>query len=526
MANQFVAFMDERHGLGAWVAEQVAADLFRNTADAPKARPTKSKRKKGKKDQADMAGRAVSSADLSLSLLGSGTERRYGGQAPVAQAQAPSVSSQAYKTWTSPRASAEATSAAVIAGQAQVGVLPFYEETTGFNTETLSALIDFRQDVVAEYVAESNYVLAVPTDLIHEVDQAGFTNSFEGQGSRSFQWTADKQRKYRNRIGTVLASPDAMRHCAAAIDGMRARGIEVQQLPEGIDSYRAGLEQAHARLDPNREVATTYGPNGQQRVSKTKASNHAKPLIGVLIAFDKALGDGGYCFDNDYTVMEAEMAGADRVRTSFIATTQQLEGEPTPPLAYQVPIFGQAARWLMDHWSERARADMEVMKRYFSRRPSYQLLQTSGTRTIPGMDSRRGLPNRETEPYPYARIVYALPTVGQSARDPSKVLAKLADFGLSYRVQPLENRPGKPIVVAIDVPNGHLQSLKPAIKAIRAHKGSERLATFPAVTPMVPEGVRTKPFVPRSFRVLFKSAALIGGLLTAFVAGSLVLGNF
>ncbi|MEM9838743.1 MAG: hypothetical protein AAF830_06250 [Pseudomonadota bacterium] len=520
MANQFVAFMDERHGLGAWVAEQIAADLFRNAAAEPKAKPRKGKKGKGKEASADLSARQISSADLQLSLLGSGSRRSYGAaSAPVAEAAAPTA--QAYKTWTSPRASAESTSAAVISGQAQVGVLPLYEEATGFNTDTLSALMDFPQEVVGEYVAESNYVLAVPTDLIHEVDQSGFTDSFDGSGTKAFQWTAEKQRKYRGRVGTVLAAPDAMRHCSAAIEGMRARGIEVQQLPDGIDAYRAGLDQAHARLDPNREIATTYGPNGQQRISKIKAGNHGKPLVGVLIAFDKALGDGGYSFDSDYKVLEAEMAGADRVRTSFIATTQKMEGRDLPPLLYEIPGIGDLARWFMDDWSEAARLDTAAVRKLFSSRISRPGAETQGMRTVSGLSDRGVGVSRDAQPYPYARMVYAIPTVGPYAKDHSKVLQRLSENGLSYRVQPVENRPDRPVVVAIDVPNGHTMKFKRVAKAVRKHPGARRLAVFPSVTPMVPEEMVAVPMEPRSWAVVKTGLAVIGLGLVAFVAASL-----
>ncbi|NRA29910.1 MAG: hypothetical protein HRU11_06560 [Parvularculaceae bacterium] len=520
MANQFVAFMDERHGLGAWVAEQIAADLFRNPAEQPG--KSFASKKNGEGESADLAGRPVSSADLSLSLLGSGSRRSYGAAvAPVAEAQAPSVSSNAYKTWTSPRASAEATSAAVISGQAQVGVLPLYEEASGFNVDTLNALIDFPQQVLGEYVAESNYVLAVPTDLIHEVDQAGFTDSFDGTGARSFQWNAEKQRKYRGRVGTVYASADAMRHCAAAVDGMRAKGIDVQLLPDGVDTYRAGLEQALVHLDPNREVSTTYGKHGQQRVSKTKASNHGKPLIGVLLAFDKALGDGGYSFDSDYKVLEAEMAGADRVRTSFLATTQASRGHESPPMVYDVPLFGDLVRYMMDEWSEAARLDMMSVKRLFTPREQPRYADSAGIRQTPGLSGAGANARRTEDPVPYARVLYAIPTAGPYARDHSKVLRRLAEAGLSYRTQPLDQRAGMPIALAIDVPNGQMQKLKPVAKAIRKHAGAKRLATFPSVTPMVADGMRAQPDTSRSWGLIRNGLAIIGLGLAAFIAAGL-----
>lgn len=497
MANQFVAFMDERHGLGAWVAEQIAADLFKNPAMARQRQNPGASAGSAQ----DLAGREVSSASLGMSLLGSGTRRLYG-NAGAAPAASPTVGSAAYKTWTSPRASAEATAAAVVSGQAQVGVLPLYEEHGGFNTDTLSALMDFPQRVLGEYVAESNYVLAVPTDLIHEVDQAGFTDSFDATGTRAFQWTAEKQRKYRNRIGTVYASQDALKHCAAAVEGMRARGIDVQMVPDGKDVYREGLSRSAELLDPKREVETSYGPGGQHRKSKSSAANHNKPLIGVLLSFDKALGDGGYSFDSDYKVLEAEMAGADRVRTSFIATAAMPRQKATR----------------IDPVSE----DLALVDRFFSvpRRRAGSVEQ-GPLRRAPGLDERADGLEPAAGPYPFARLLYAIPTVGRDARDHSPVLARLAEAGLSYRTVSLDRREGMPVVVAIDVPAGQQGQLKSVLRAIHRLPGAQRLATFPSVTPMVAESLRPKPTVDPRARLLVQGTIAIVVGLAVFVAASI-----
>lgn len=496
MANQFVAFMDERHGLGAWVAEQIAADLFRNPA---RQRQNGASPRSGAPAQ-DLSGRPVTSADLSMSLMGSGTRRSFG-NAAAAPAAAPTSSPAAFKTWTSPRASAEQTAAAVVSGQAQVGVLPLYEEHGGFNTDTLSSLMDFPQQVLGEYVAESNYVLAVPTDLIHEVDQAGFTDSFDASGTKAFQWNAEKQRKYRGRVGTVYASSDALRHCAAAVEGMRAKGIDVQLIPDGHDVYREGLAQAAQLLDPTREVSTSYGPNGQQRTSKVKGANHNKPLIGVLLSFDKALGDGGYSFDSDYKVLEAEMAGADRVRTSFIATAAKPKVNGTGTVQVD---------------------DIAAVERFFQK-PKHRAseVEQGPLRRTPGMAGRAEGLEPASGPYPFARLLYAIPTVGRDAKDHSPVLAKLAEAGLSYRTVSLDRRDGMPVVLAIDIPAGQQGKLRPVIRALHRLPGAQRLAAFPSVTPMVDASLRPEPTHSPKARMLMQGAAVILVALGAFVGLSL-----
>lgn len=499
MGNQLVAFMDERHGLGAWVAEQIAADLFKNPA---RVRQGQAQAAGGAAASPDFSGREISSSDLGMSLRAGGMRRSFGNSA-AAVASAPTVSPDAYKTWTSPRASAESTSAAVVSGQAQVGVLPLYDEYGGFNTETLSALMDFPQQVLGEYVAESNYVLAVPSDLIHEVDQAGFTDSFDANGGAGFRWTAEKQRKYSGRVGTVYASHDAMRHCSAAIEGMRARGIDVRLLPEGTDAYREGLAQAAQLLDPGREITTNFGPNGQSRSSKTNAGNHSKSLIGVLMAFDKALGNGGYSFDSDYMVLEAEMAGADRVRSSFIATTAvpKNSGLRLDPTA----------------------ADMASLERFFgTSRRGAPSPEEGPLRHAPGLSDRADDAQAGSGAYPFARVLYALPTVGHGVRDHSPVLTKLAEAGLSYRTVSLERREGLPVVVAVDVPAGQQSKLKPISRMVHRLPGAERVATFPSVTPMVEESLRPLPESDPKMRLVMQVTGLIVLGLAAFVGAGLM----
>jgi hypothetical protein len=493
VTNQFVAFMDERHGLGAWVAEQIAADLFRNPVEGQSPAGQAGRKASAAKGHDD---RPIASADLSMSLFASGSRRSFSGEKGAPQGAAPGQRPrQRFKTWTSPRTSAEATAAAVVSGQAEVGVLPLYEEQKGFNRDTLAALLDFPQSVLGEYVAESNYVLAVPTVLIHEVDQAGFTDSFDASGAKSFQWNGEKQRKYRGRVGTVYASEDALRHCAPAIDGMRAKGIDVQLVPDGVDVFREGLSRAAQILDPDREVQTRFGPDGQQRVSKTRGANHLKPLIGVLLSFDRALGDGGYSFDSEYTVLEAEMAGADRVRTSFLATTRRpaTDGRDggIDTMAAVRSLFRAGAG--APHGGEEG-----------------------ALRAMSGLQGRAPGPRRGGEAYPFARVLYAVPTIGRGAKDPSGIYKALADNRLSYRTETLENREGAPLVVAIDVPQGCESRLGPVLRSLRRHPGARTIAVFPSVTPMVHDSVMARPSGMPKVGNVMKGAAVIAAALAGY----------
>ncbi|MEO1656095.1 MAG: hypothetical protein AAFR65_00110 [Pseudomonadota bacterium] len=501
MGNQFVAYMDEHHGLGSWVAENIAVDLFDNTA---------SRLDRGRSATApEPEGRKVATAENSMGLSGpAARRRRYAGndeakKAPPTPTSRPanSAGGSSHKTWTSPRMSASATAAAVISGQAQVAVYPLYDTGSGFNTETLNTLLDFPQEILTEYAAKSNFVLAVPTDLVHQADQSGFSDSFDTtKGTRTFQWNSDKQRKYRNRVGVIYASPDAMRQCASAVAGWRAKGIDVRMVPEGMDVYREGLARAAELLDPKRQISTKHGADGQERVSTMSAASHNTPLIGVVMSFDKAFHMGHFAADSDYQPLETELIGAEPLETIFVATTQA----------------SAACRGHRDG----ASADFAALDRFLCAGDKSSGSDEASSPLL--VRSASGGVEPVSGPWDYARILYALPTVGAGVADHSPVLKRLAEQNLSYRTVTLEGREGSPMVVAIDVPSGLQAKLKPVMRAVHRLPGARRLGVFPATRPMVAPEMRPKPPVDSRLRV-----ALLGGLaiLASAAAVASVLGS-
>ena len=460
MANQFVAFQDDRHGLGAWVAGKVAETAFprRGAADETLAAP----------------GRTLATGSYGLSLSG-------GGGAPAAGRvrEDPGTFGAAYKTWTSPRSTAGDTVAAVLSGQAAFGVLPLMDDG-GFDAETLAALVDFPAARPArEFVASSNFVLAVPTDLIHEAEQSGFTDSFSSGGSSSFQWTAEKQRKYRNKVTTVLASTDAMRRCGPALEGLRAKGIEVRQVPDGVDSYREGLAQAAQSLDPRRAVETVYDGNRQKRVSRTRAANHAKGLTAVLLTLDRAVGENGYAFDADYTVLEADMAGADPVRTAYVTVAKGARPRAKDPVKAAVLEIDAALGADPRSLPTRAGPDERTSRADFAYGAADDKRTVAKGRTVRGGGAE------------VARVLWKVDTTGTSSAaagrvgDYSPVLGMLTRAGLPHKVTQLNGRPGNPVVIAFDVPRGHARKVKPVLAKLASLKGSQNLGAFPATEPLV-----------------------------------------
>ncbi len=485
MANQFVAYQDERHGLGAWVAEQIAASLFRYgmwvDSDGQPVLDDEGKPATGR-PVPDPTTRVASSYGMSLN-----TARSYDGDVGVVEApkqKADEALNYAYRTWVSPRSTADATFSSVIAQQAQVGVVPLFDNDFSLNRDTLSALIDFPQTkVLREYVAESNYVLAAPTDLIHEIEQSGFTDSFApGGAGTSFAWNRDKQQRYLRKVTTVYASAEAMRHCGPAIEGLRARGVDVQQIPDGVDTYREGLRLATGLADPNRMVETRFSGGTHERVSKSRGGNHTKPLIAVLLSGDKAMEGDGYHYDKDYVVLEAEMAGAERIKTSFLAMTK---GRPC--------IFPSKSPigFLRHH----ANADYEMR----SLRAVFE-----------GPKKGEHQPGETADRPAYVRCLYKFNTVGNGAGDFTRILSILKRQGFSFQTTTLDNRDGHPMVVAVDVPANRYGAMRPVIKEFVRMQGAKRIAAFPALRPMVPEAMTGSP--DRTGQVVAALGAIIVAL--------------
>lgn len=507
MANQFVAYQDERHGLAAWVAEQVAADLFRYKAseenaqlqEVPDAADPKADLRAGGAPSftAEGYGMRLSAGGRDTALMGGRQEKTRPDQGL----------DQAYRTWTSPRSKAADILSTVISNQAEVGILPLYDHDKSFHRETLNALIDFPANrSIREYVAESNYVLAAPADLIHEIEQSGYTDSFSGAGSsQSFKWNREKQMRYLRKVTTILASADAMKHCGAALDGFRARGIDIQTIPDGVDSYREGLRLASEMLDPERVVETSFSGSEHKRVSFTRGANHTKPVVAVLLSADKALDPNGYSYDSDYIVLEAEMAGADRIRTSFIALQKGVP--PIPPEDV-----------------DRTAYEMGALKAHFDPSPRKQGSGVDYRFLYPVREheSARGDRRQSTGVPSIVRCLYMAHTVGPQAKDVSSVFRALAEQKFSYSTTTLDNRPGHPMIFAVDVPVDRWKEMRPVVKELTKLTGFRRLADFAAATEMVEAPVRPAASMSQRMRTAWTVIGMIIAAVFGFVIFNLV----
>ncbi len=230
------------------------------------------------------------------------------------------------------RSTTSDTLSALITNKASKAVIPLENDRGGYDTATLSPLLDFKDYVITEERSDhDNYSLAAPATSIHEIAQAAYPGTYDGKAAVGpFPRDKQLQNSFRKRVEIVYASTDAFDRCEATIDELRAEGIEVRKINEGTDPYREVLSMARQGLDPDRKIRTQIVENKTAMYSDTTAANFNKPLIGVLLPQDVAVGvNSGYNnatgiahgaeFNGDYVILEDQLAdrGAD-ISTRFL----------------------------------------------------------------------------------------------------------------------------------------------------------------------------------------------------------------
>ncbi len=329
------------------------------------------------------------------------------------------------------------TLSALITSKAQKAIVPLENDRGGYDTATLSTLLDFKEYVVREERASTdNYCLAAPSISIHEIAQASFPGTYAEKGAVGpFPRDRQAQATYRKRVEVVYASHDAFERCEATIEELRADGIEVRRLPDGTDPYREVLNLARKELDPNRKIRTQMTDNKHTMISDATASSFAKPLIGVLLPQDVAVGvDSGYNeatgkahgaeFNGDYVILQDRLAdGAADITTRFLV----LERKPGPK------------------------------KGNDGKPPRIQTPREKLMKTLDGVTSR------------YARILLKVDTRGERTGNISDITNLLVDAGIHFRPIYLHDRPDTlPAVLEIelDLQLGLTARVKKAIGAV------------------------------------------------------------
>ena len=308
MADGFIAYQDEEHGLGFKVAQILAKEYALN-----------------------------------------GKNQR-GGLSVSDQKQPDAIPPKV-----SPRRDSTSTLASLVSHQAQFAVLPLEDDRGKYNKLSLEALIDFKDYYIeAEMRGNDNYVLAVPSVSIYELGESAFPSSHKGASHiGALPRNLEAQDLLRRRVGVIYASADALERCQAALHGYEAQGIQVQRLADNEDPYRTVLNKALEGLDQDRMIFTGLddGDSTVKRLSGMRAANHAKPLIGVLLPRDVAtmgrqtssngLADPS---SSEYVLLDDHLEGNTKLSERFLVLSRlQERSRGAKPV---IGVIGQQDVWM------------------------------------------------------------------------------------------------------------------------------------------------------------------------------------
>ncbi len=308
MADGFIAYQDEEHGLGFKVAQRLAEKYARGEVSLRGASPV---------------------SDLKQ-----------------ADTIPPKVS---------PRRDSTTTLASLVSHQAEFALLPLEDDRGKYNKLSLEALIDFKDYYIeAEMRDSDDYVLAVPSVSVYELGESAFPSSHKGASHvGALPRNLETQDLLRRRVGIVYASADAIERCQAALHGYEAQGIKIQRLADNEDPYRTVLQKALEGLDQNRMIFTGLddGDSTVKRMSGMRAANHAKPLIGVLLPRDVAtmgrqissngLADPG---SSEYVLLDGHLEGNTKLSERFLVLSRLKErSRGAKPV---IGVIGQQDVWM------------------------------------------------------------------------------------------------------------------------------------------------------------------------------------
>ncbi len=308
MADGFIAYQDEEHGLGFKVAQRLAEKYARR-------------------------------------------EVNLRGSSPVSDLK----QSDTLPPKVSPRRDSTSTLASLVSHQAEFALLPLEDDRGKYNKLSLEALIDFKDYYIeAEMRDSDDYVLAVPSVSVYELGESAFPSSHKGASHiGALPRNLEAQELLRRRVGVVYASADAMERCQAALHGYEAQGIKVQRLADNEDPYRTVLSKALEGLDQDRMIFTGLddGDSTVKRLSGMRAANHAKPLIGVLLPRDVAtmgrqISNNGLAdpSSSEYVLLDGHLEGNTKLSERFLVLSRlQERSRGAKPV---IGVIGQQDVWM------------------------------------------------------------------------------------------------------------------------------------------------------------------------------------
>jgi len=215
---------------------------------------------------------------------------------------------------------------------ADFAVVPFYHPYFGYDYETLRALGSLIFLLGVEQVeATDNFCLAVHESQLYDLIQSAHPGTGFSALQRRFRksWgTIDNgsgnapgarldpempraglpidmsdQKLIRDRVDVVFAGPEAARRCKSKLDGLRAIGVDVQEIPQMIEPHRELARRARSTANATRQTNTFFDPiSGETRFfSSLGAEAQGGKLFGMVLPYEVAMRSSDYVIvDHNY----------------------------------------------------------------------------------------------------------------------------------------------------------------------------------------------------------------------------------
>ena len=215
---------------------------------------------------------------------------------------------------------------------ADFAVVPFYNPYAGYDYEALRAMTSLGTlRAVDQVEATDELCLAVHESQLYDLIQSSHPGTGFSSLQRRFRksWGAvdggsgnapgdnfdaempraglpidmSDQKLIRDRIDVVFAGPEAARRCKSKLDGVRAIGVEVQEIAQMVEPHRELARLARSSTNTNRTTNTTFDPvSGETRFfSSLGAESQSGKLFGMVLPYEVAMRSSDYVIiDHDF----------------------------------------------------------------------------------------------------------------------------------------------------------------------------------------------------------------------------------
>ena len=245
---------------------------------------------------------------------------------------------------TQPLRTKEQSLLAVKQGTADFAIVPFYSPYAGYDFEALRSIVNLSSlRGIEQLEATDRLCLAVHESQLYDIIQSSHPGSaFSALQRRArSEWGRDEttssgnapeasfggeniqaglplgmsdQKLIRDRIDMVFAGPEATRRCKSKLDGLRAIGVEVQEIAQMVEPHRELSRLARSAVNPTRQTNSFFNPKDGEThfVSTMSGDAQSSKLFAMVLPFEVAMRS------TDYTIIDHDFDDAPPAKTRFM----------------------------------------------------------------------------------------------------------------------------------------------------------------------------------------------------------------